>query len=105
MAVERKTGKIQIFQPTCRATAADAATSRRRSRWSRATAAQSIYYVPRSDMASTALATRALDAGSARGYGTLQSMAATEMLVDEIAHELGVDAIDLRLANALSRPA
>ena len=54
-----------------------------------ATAAQSIYYFPRSDLASTVIASRALDAGSARGYGTLQSMGATEMLVDEVAAELG----------------
>ena len=35
-----------------------------------------------------AIASRAIDAGSARGYGTLQSMAATEMAVDEIAAHL-----------------
>ncbi|MEI2456306.1 xanthine dehydrogenase family protein molybdopterin-binding subunit [Lysobacter firmicutimachus] len=64
-----------------------------------ATAAQSIYYFPRSDLASTVIASRALDAGSARGYGTLQSMGATEMLVDEIAAELGLDPIELRLRN------
>ena len=56
-----------------------------------ATAAQSIYYFPRSDLASTVIASRALDAGSARGYGTLQSMGATEMLVDEVAAELKLD--------------
>lgn len=48
-----------------------------------------------------AIASRAIDAGSARGYGTLQTMAATEMLIDEIATQLGLDAIDLRLTNAL----
>ncbi|WP_374621486.1 xanthine dehydrogenase family protein molybdopterin-binding subunit [Pandoraea sp.] len=66
-----------------------------------ATAAQSIYYFPQSDLASVALASRAIDAGSARGYGTLQSMAATEMMIDEMAAQLGVDAIDFRLRNAL----
>lgn len=64
-----------------------------------ATAAQSIYYFPRSDLASTVIASRALDAGSARGYGTLQSMGATEMLVDEVAAELGLDPIELRERN------
>ncbi|MFK4447971.1 CO/xanthine dehydrogenase Mo-binding subunit [Caballeronia udeis] len=48
-----------------------------------------------------AIASRAIDAGSARGYGTLQTMAATEMLIDEMATQLGLDAIDLRLKNAL----
>jgi CO/xanthine dehydrogenase Mo-binding subunit len=66
-----------------------------------ATAAQSVYYFPRSDLASTVIASRALDAGSARGYGTLQSMAATEMLIDEIAAELKLDPIELRRRNVL----
>ncbi len=66
-----------------------------------ATAAQSIYYLPKSDMTSRADATRAVDAGSARGYGTLQSMAATEMLMDELAQELGLDPIEFRLRNVL----
>lgn len=67
-----------------------------------ATAAQSIYYFPRSDLSSTVIASRALDAGSARGYGTLQSMGATEMLVDEIAAELQLDPIELRQRNAFA---
>jgi CO/xanthine dehydrogenase Mo-binding subunit len=66
-----------------------------------ATAAQSIYYFPKSDVSGVAIASRAIDAGSARGYGTLQTMAATEMMIDEIATQLGMDAIDLRLKNAL----
>jgi CO/xanthine dehydrogenase Mo-binding subunit len=64
-----------------------------------ATAAQSIYYLPRSDFSAYALASRAVEAGSARGYGTLQTMSATEMMVDEAAELLGMDAIDLRLKN------
>ena len=67
-----------------------------------ATAAQSIYYFPRSDLSSTVIASRALDAGSARGYGTLQSMGATEMLIDEIAAELKIDPIELRLRNVFA---
>jgi CO/xanthine dehydrogenase Mo-binding subunit len=66
-----------------------------------ATAAQSIYYFPQSDLAAVAIASRALDAGSARGYGTLQSMAATEMMVDEFAEALQLDPIEFRLRNAL----
>ncbi len=64
-----------------------------------ATAAQSIYYLPKSDFSAAAIASRAVDAGSTRGYGTLQSMSATEMMVDEAAEALGMDAIDLRLKN------
>ncbi|NIB40825.1 xanthine dehydrogenase family protein molybdopterin-binding subunit [Pseudomaricurvus alkylphenolicus] len=63
--------------------------------------AQSIYYFPKSDLQATSIASRAVDAGSARGYGALQTLSATEMLVDEVAQELGTDAIDLRLKNVL----
>ncbi|MDF9756435.1 xanthine dehydrogenase family protein molybdopterin-binding subunit [Pseudomonas hunanensis] len=66
-----------------------------------ATAAQSIYYMPQNDLSVTAYHSRGVEAGSMRGYGTLQSMAATEMMVDEIADRLGVDAIELRRKNAL----
>ncbi|MDX9668371.1 xanthine dehydrogenase family protein molybdopterin-binding subunit [Pseudomonas sp. P5_152] len=66
-----------------------------------ATAAQSIYYMPQNDLQVTAYHSRGVEAGSMRGYGTLQSMAATEMMVDEIADRLGIDAIDLRKKNVL----
>ncbi|MEN2977751.1 molybdopterin-dependent oxidoreductase (plasmid) [Tistrella bauzanensis] len=66
-----------------------------------ATALQSIYYLPRSDLAVRMEASRAPTAGSMRGYGTLQSMATTEMLVDEVAEALGIDAIELRRRNVL----
>ena len=63
------------------------------------TAAQSIYYFPRSDLSVAAYASRAVDAGSTRGYGTLQTMAATEMMVDEVAQLLAIDPIVLRQKN------
>lgn len=66
-----------------------------------ATAAQSIYYFPKSDLATIALATRAVEAGSMRGYGTIQVMSITELMVDEAAAELGIDPIELRRRNAL----
>ena len=50
-----------------------------------ATAAQSIYYLPQSDFSAAAFASRAVEGGSTRGYGTLQTMSATEMMVDEAA--------------------
>ena len=66
-----------------------------------ATAAQSIYYFPKSDLATIALASRAVEAGSMRGYGTLQSMTLTELLVDEAAVALGMDPVALRRKNVL----
>ncbi len=38
------------------------------------------------------------EAGSCRGYGTLRTMSVTEMMVDELADELGIDPSELRLA-------
>jgi CO/xanthine dehydrogenase Mo-binding subunit len=64
-------------------------------------AAQGIYYLPNSDFVAEARASRAVDAGSTRSYGTLQTMAPTEMLVDEVAGLLSVDAIVLRRKNAM----
>ncbi|MFS8050337.1 xanthine dehydrogenase family protein molybdopterin-binding subunit [Rhizobium sp. BR 314] len=66
-----------------------------------ATAAQGIYYLPKSDFSAAAVASRAVDAGSTRGYGTLQTMSATEMMVDEVAELIGIDVMDLRLKNVL----
>jgi CO/xanthine dehydrogenase Mo-binding subunit len=66
-----------------------------------ALAAQGIYYLPRSDFACASVSSRAVDAGSMRGYGALQCPSATELLVDEAAHLLGIDPLDLRRRNAL----
>ncbi|MUT27283.1 MULTISPECIES: molybdopterin cofactor-binding domain-containing protein [Mesorhizobium] len=65
-----------------------------------ASAARNIYYLPKSDFSVEVRASRAVDAGSTRGYGALQTMAATEMMVDEAAELLGIDPIELRLKNA-----
>ena len=66
-----------------------------------ASAAQGIYYLPKSDLSVAVLASRAVDAGSTRGYGTLQTMSAIEMMVDEAADLLGIDAVELRLRNVM----
>lgn len=64
--------------------------------------AQSTYYLPKSDLVAVALASRAVEAGSMRGFGALQSQTILELLVDEAAAELGLDPIDLRRRNALA---
>ena len=66
-----------------------------------ATALQSIYYIPRNDIKATAYASRNPDSGSMRGYGTLQSMSAMESMMNEMAGDLKVDAIELRKANVM----
>lgn len=63
--------------------------------------AQSVYYFPKSDLTALAMATRAVEAGSMRGFGGLQAMTITEVMVDELADELGLDPIELRRRNAL----
>jgi CO/xanthine dehydrogenase Mo-binding subunit len=101
MAVERKTGLLQSFQANIVANGGGRANCSVAVTMVGATSAQSLYYFPKSDVAATAIASRALDCGSARGYGALETMTATELLVDEIAGELGIDPIDFRLRNAL----
>ena len=66
-----------------------------------AAAGQGIYYFPKSDFSTAVHASRAVDAGSTRGYGTLQTMTATELLVDEAAQLLGLDPVALRQKNAM----
>jgi CO/xanthine dehydrogenase Mo-binding subunit len=101
IGVERKTGLMQAFQADIvsngggRANCSDALTM------VAATSAASIYYFPKTDVAATAMSSRALDCGSARGYGALETLAATEIMADEIAGELGLDPIEFRLRNVL----
>ncbi len=66
-----------------------------------ATAALGIYYVPKVDVTTVALHSRGVTAGSMRGYGTLQTMTALEVLVDEAAAALPLDPIEFRRRNAL----
>ena len=61
--------------------------------------ALSIYHVPKSDLCFAAISSRAVEAGSTRGYGSLQTIMGIEMLVDEAAEALAIDAVELRLRN------
>lgn len=101
IAVDKKTGLLQSFKAEMEADGGGRCNFSPSVAMVGATAAQSIYYFPSNDLSAVAIASRAIDAGSARGYGTLQSMAATEMMVDEIAAQLKLDPIDFRLKNAL----
>ncbi|MBS7705378.1 xanthine dehydrogenase family protein molybdopterin-binding subunit [Chelatococcus asaccharovorans] len=66
-----------------------------------ATAAIGIYDIPKVDVTTVAEHTRGVAAGSMRGYGTLQTMTALEVLIDEAARELKIDPIELRRRNLL----
>jgi CO/xanthine dehydrogenase Mo-binding subunit len=67
-----------------------------------ANAALGIYYVPKVDVTTYAFHSRGVTAGSMRGYGTLQTMTALEVLVDEICTALPLDPIEFRRRNALA---
>ncbi len=66
-----------------------------------AIAAIGIYDVPKVDITTIAVHSRGVTAGSMRGYGTLQTMTALEVLVDEAAAALPLDPIEFRRRNAL----
>lgn len=66
-----------------------------------AISSSSMYYVPKSDITTIADHSRAVTAGSMRGYGGLQSITAMEYLVDDVAAQLGFDPIELRRKNAM----
>lgn len=101
IAVDKRSGEMQSFFGEMTANGGGRSNFTPSVSMVGATAAQSIYYFPKSDISAVGLATRAIDAGSARGYGTLQSMAATEMMVDELAAELKLDPIVFRQRNVL----
>jgi CO/xanthine dehydrogenase Mo-binding subunit len=66
-----------------------------------ATGAIGIYDIPKVDVTTVALHSRGVTAGSMRGYGTLQTMTALEVLIDEVAATLPLDPIEFRRRNAL----
>ena len=101
MAVERRTGLLQSFRAGIVANGGGRANCSVALTMVGATSAQSIYYFPKTDVAATAIASRAIDCGSARGYGALETLTATELMMDEIAGELGLDPIEFRLRNVL----
>jgi CO/xanthine dehydrogenase Mo-binding subunit len=70
-----------------------------------ATGAIGIYDIPRADVTTTAIHSRGVTAGSMRGFGTLQSMTALEVMIDEAAGALNLDPIEFRRRNALPQEA
>jgi CO/xanthine dehydrogenase Mo-binding subunit len=65
-----------------------------------ALAALGIYDVPKVDLTTYAFHSRGVTAGSMRCYGTLQTMTALEVQVDEICSTLPLDPIEFRRRNA-----
>jgi CO/xanthine dehydrogenase Mo-binding subunit len=60
----------------------------------------SLYRMPNARFRCTVVYTNNPYAGSMRGYGNLQATFAVESMMDSLAHELGIDPLDLRRRNA-----
>lgn len=101
MAVDRETGVFQSVAADLRGDGGGVMNFSPSVGQVAATALQGIHYFPKSDLAVQVDASRAPTAGSMRGYGTLQSMVAFELLVDEVATDLGIDPIELRRRNLM----
>src|SRR6185369_12367229 len=101
IGVDRSTGKIQAFAADHVLDGGGLANFSPNVATVGATAAIGIYDVPKVDVTTVALHSRGVTAGSMRGYGTLQTMTALEVLVDEVATALPLDPIDFRRRNAL----
>jgi CO/xanthine dehydrogenase Mo-binding subunit len=101
MGVDRATGKIFAFAADHVLHAGGVANFSPHVASVGAVAALGIYYSPKVDVTTVSLPSRAVTAGSMRGYGTLQAMTALEVLVDEMCTALPLDPIEFRRRNAL----
>jgi CO/xanthine dehydrogenase Mo-binding subunit len=101
MGVDRATGKIFAFAADHVLHAGGLANFSPHVATVGAVAALGIYYSPKVDITTVSLPSRAVTAGSMRGYGTLQTMTALEVLVDEMCTALPLDPIEFRRRNAL----
>ncbi|QND71228.1 xanthine dehydrogenase family protein molybdopterin-binding subunit [Tardiphaga robiniae] len=103
MSVDRASGKITAFAADHVLDGGGLANFSANVATCAATAAIGIYDVPKVDVTTVAEHTRGVTAGSMRGYGSLQTMTALEVLIDEAALALKLDPIDFRRRNALKQ--
>ncbi|MGY3445939.1 CO/xanthine dehydrogenase Mo-binding subunit [Bradyrhizobium sp. USDA 4473] len=103
IGIDRKSGKITAFAADHVLDGGGLANFSANVAVVAATAAIGIYDIPKVDVTTVALHSRGVTAGSMRGYGTLQTMTALEVLIDEAASELKVDPIAFRRNNALKQ--
>ncbi len=101
IGMDRGTGRIQLFAADHVLDGGGLANFSRNVAAVGATAAIGIYDIPKVDVTTVALHSRGVTAGSMRGFGTLQTMTALEVLIDEAASALPLDPIELRRRNAL----
>lgn len=103
IGIDRTTGKINAFAADHILDGGGLANFSPNVATVAAAAAIGIYDVPKVDVTTVALHSRGVTAGSMRGYGTLQTMSALEVLIDEAAVALKLDPIDFRRRNALKQ--
>ena len=84
IGVDRATGKIRAFAADHVLDGGGLANFSANVAVVAATAAIGIYDIPKVDVTTVALHSRGVTAGSMRGYGTLQTMTALEVLIDEV---------------------
>ncbi len=103
IGIDRTTGKIQAFAADHVLDGGGLANLSVGVAVVAATAAIGIYDVPKVDVTTVAVHSRGVTSGSMRGYGTLQTMTALEVLIDEAAAALPLDPIEFRRRNALKQ--
>src|SRR4029077_14119063 len=101
IGIDRATGKIRAFAADHVLDGGGLAHFSAHVATCGATAARGIYDAPKVDVTTVAPHTRGVTAGSMRGYGTLQTLTALEVLVDEAAAALPLNPIEFRRRNAL----
>src|SRR5262245_38149396 len=101
MAIDRATGRIVAFAADQDLDGGGLANLSAAVAFVGATASIGIYDIPKVDVTTVARHSRAVTAGSMRGFGALQTMTALEVMIDEVAAKLGHDPVAFRKANLL----
>jgi CO/xanthine dehydrogenase Mo-binding subunit len=101
IAIERASGRIVAFASDQDLDGGGLANLSAAVAFVGATASLGIYDAPRVDVTTVARHSRAVTAGSMRGFGALQTMTALEVMIDEAAQRLGRDPVAFRKANLL----
>jgi CO/xanthine dehydrogenase Mo-binding subunit len=101
MAIDRTSGRITAFAADQDLDGGGLANLSAAVAFVGATASVGIYDVPKVDVTTVARHSRAVTAGSMRGFGALQTLTALEVMIDEAASVLGRDPVAFRKANLL----
>jgi CO/xanthine dehydrogenase Mo-binding subunit len=101
MAIDRNSGRIAAFVADQDLDGGGLANLSAAVAFVGATASVGMYDVPKVDVTTVARHSRAVTAGSMRGFGALQTLTALEVMIDEAAASLDQDPVAFRKANLL----